>query len=195
MKRTTIGMLVCSLLCMSLFIVSCKKSSSNPTNPGSDVLGSGSLSFSADTAGTFNFSGAWTGSASTGSGSAVEALTGVSDSVYGGVVYGYYWHTSTNWDLAWVYVGNKGSAITPGTYTVDGTNKEFQFWFEKGATSAAVNASNEYVLVSGTCTVTSYSSSGMKGTFSGTAVNTLHTTTTISVTNGSFNVTFGTQAY
>ena len=195
MKRTTVGMSICLLLCMSLFMVSCKKSSSNPTNPGSNLLGSGSLSFTGGTLGSFGFSGAWTGSASTGSGGAVEALTGVQDLVYGAIVYGYYWHSTTNWDLAWLYVANQGSALTPGTYTLGATNKGFQFWFEKGANSSSVNDSLEYILMSGTCTVTSYSSTGMKGTFSGTAVNLVNTTSTINVTNGSFDVTFGSQLY
>jgi hypothetical protein len=189
---------VLSFVLIALLVVffGCKKdesSSSNPTSPNnttSNLLGSGSLSFTAGSLGSFSFSGSWTGASVGSSGTAVEALTGKSGSDYGAIIYAYTWHSSTNWDNAMLDLANTGTPITTGTYVPGANNNELAFTFTKGSTSST-DFSNEYILTSGSCQLTSYSSSGMKGTFSGTAMR-VSDQTTVSVTNGSFNVTFGT---
>jgi hypothetical protein len=179
------------LIVLLIAIVGCKKdSTSNPTNPNtpaSNLYGSGSLSFTAGSLGNFSFSGSWTGASVGSSGTAVEALTGKNGSDYSAIIYTYTWHSSTNWDNALLDLENTGSQITTGTYTI---GNGFAFMFTKGSTSAT-DFSNEYILTSGSCQVTSYSSSGMNGTFSGTAIK-YSDQTTVTITNGTFNVTFGT---
>ena len=182
------------LIVLLAVFIGCKKDeSSSPTssnNPASTVLGSGSISFTAGSLGSFSFSGNWTGASVGSSGTAVEALTGKNGADYGALIYGYTWHSSTNWDNAFLDLANTGAPITTGTFVVGANNNELTFTFTKGSTSAA-DFSNEYILTSGSCQLTSYSSSGMKGTFSGTAIR-VSDQTAVSVTNGSFDVTFGT---
>ncbi|MGD0037448.1 MAG: hypothetical protein ABSC53_09175 [Bacteroidota bacterium] len=103
-------------------------------------------------------------------------------------VAGYTWHSSSNWDITTLVLWTNGT----GTYTNSSSASGFSFTFVKGGTSST-DYSNTYTLSIGTCHVTSFSSSGMQGTFSGTATNSQNST--ISVTNGSFNVTFETQTY
>ncbi|MGD0590503.1 MAG: hypothetical protein ABSA44_06845 [Bacteroidota bacterium] len=179
------------LIVLLVTFAGCKKdSSSSPTNPitpASNLYGSGSLSFTAGSLGNLSFSGSWTGASVGSTGTAVEALTGKSGSDYGAIIYGYTWHSSTSWDNAMVDIATTGTPITTGTYT---TNDGLTFLFTKGSTSNT-DYSNEYMLTTGSCQLTSYSSSGMKGTFSGTATK-LSDQTTVSITTGSFDVTFGT---
>jgi len=179
------------LIVLLVAIVGCKKeSSSNPTNPNtpaSNLYGSGSISFTADSLGNFNFSGTWTGASVGTSGTAVESLKGQSGSTYAAIINAYTWHSSTNWDHAMLEITSDGTPITTSTYTAgDGLT----FTFTKGGTSAA-SGSNVFVLSGGSCQVTSYSSSGMKGTISGTATR-YSDNATVSITNGTFDVTFGT---
>jgi hypothetical protein len=179
------------LIVLLVTIVGCKKDSSNPTNPNtpaSNLFGSGSLSFTADSLGTFSFSGSWTGASVGSSGTAVEALTGRSSTDYAAIIIAYRWHSSTNWDNA-VLGLTTANPITTGTYT---TSNGLTFYFTKGGTSAGGNSSNMFILTSGSCQVTSYSSSGMKGTISGTAIRATDQAT-VTITNASFDVTFGTQ--
>ncbi len=148
MKRSAIILLTCAVLCMSLFFVSCKKSSGSSTssnnpggnNPGSNLYGSGSLSFTAGSLGNLSFSGSWTGVSVGSSGTAVEALTGTSGSDHAAIIYAYDWHSSNNWDNAMLDL-TSSTAIAPGTYT---TNTGLLFFFTKGSTSATDN-SNEYL--------------------------------------------------
>ncbi len=195
MKKSLVTVLI-MLMCLSLLSISCKKDSSDdnpagPDNPASSVYGSGSISFTAGALGTISMSGAWNGQSSGTSGSAVEALTGQSGNDYGAVIYGYAWSSSNKWNNIWLSVGNTGSAITTGTYTVGADQKELIFMFSLDGTSQT-DMSNSYYFTSGTCNVTSYSTSGMQGTFSGTASN---GTSTVNVTNGTFNVKFGTYQF
>jgi hypothetical protein len=151
------------------------------------MYGSGSISFHADSIGNFSFSGAWTGASVGTSGAAVEAITGKSGSTYAAFIYAYTWHSSTNWDYVILEITNDGTPITTGTYTA---GNGLTFMLSKGATSAT-GGSNMFILESGSCQITSYSSSGMKGTISGTATRPSDQAT-VSITNGTFDVTFGT---
>jgi hypothetical protein len=158
----------------------------NPNNPASNIYGSGSISFNADSIGNFSFSGSWTGAAVGTSGTAVEALTGKSGSTYAAIIYAHTWHSSNNWDNVILEITKDGTPITTGTYTA--TNG-LTFMFTKGATSTS-GGSNMFILDNGSCQITSYSSTGMKGTISGTATRPTDQAT-ISITNGTFDVTFG----
>jgi hypothetical protein len=176
-----------------VFVVSCKKSESfTNSNPTTSDMGSGSISFNTSTKGNISMNGAWTGSAVGSSGTAVAAVTGHDGADYGAIIYGYAWHSSTNWDYVWLDIATTGGPLTTGTYSVGADNKELAFEFSKGG-SSPTDASNVYYLMSGSCNLTNYSSTGMKGTFSGTAVhyNATGTEDSTFVTNGSFDVTFG----
>jgi hypothetical protein len=189
--RSILVMIVSVVLVFMM--TSCKKSSSDnptgPNNPASTVMGSGSISLTTSTLGNFSANGTWTGSASGSSGSAVAAFTGQDGSDYGAIIYGYIWRSATDWDNVWLIIATTGTPISTGSYTIGG-DREFTLLVSKG-TSSAGDISNGYYMTSGTCTITSYSSTGMQGTFSGTATRGTETT---SITNGSFNVTFGTGA-
>jgi hypothetical protein len=191
MKQYKFILVVLISVALVLLMASCKKSDSGnpagPDNPASTLLGSGSISLTTSTLGNFSINGAWTGSASGGSGSAVAAFTGQDGSDYGAIIYGYVWRSTTDWDNVWLIIATTGTPISTGSYTIGG-DREFTVLVSKG-TSSAGDMSNGYYMTSGTCTLTSYSSTGMQGTFSGTAERGTETT---SITNGSFNVTFGT---
>ena len=167
--------LSCVLIVLLVAIVGCKKDSSsnpiNPNTPAGNLYGSGSISFTAGSLGNLSFSGSWAVTSSGNTGNSV--------------VIGNTWHSSSNWDMVTLLLWTNGT----GTDTVGITDNGFSFTFLKGGTSST-DISNEYTLTSGTCHVTSFSSTGMQGTFSGTAAKSDQSTVTI--TNGTFNVTFGT---
>jgi hypothetical protein len=160
--------------------------SSNPTdsnNPASNLYGSGTLAFTADSIGNFSYSGSFI-STTAATGTGVAAWTGKpsTTSDYEAIIYARKANSTTSTDYASLVISNQ-AAITTGTYTSPGGG--LTFMFEKG------EASNVFVLTIGTCQITTYSASGMKGTFSGTAIRSSDGAT-VPITNGTFDVTFGT---
>jgi hypothetical protein len=66
----------------------------------------------------------------------------------------------------------------------------------KGATGMSSSDGSGFAVNAGTANITSFSSTGMKGNFSGTGVGYTAAVmgTEIQITNGSFDVTFGTAS-
>ena len=78
-------------------------------------------------------------------------------------------------------MGLKMTTTAPGTYTVDATNTAILY---------SKNASTNYVAVSGTIVISSFSNGVMTGTFSGSAPNLTNSSDVAAITTGSFTVTF-----
>jgi hypothetical protein len=168
-----------------------KSNPANQNNPINNLYGSGSLSFNADSIGNFSFSGSWTGAATGSTGVAVAAWTGQTSpsSDYEAIIYARTMHSTTNFDYASLVISVSTPITSGSTYTF---GNGLTFMFAKGE-SSMTSGSNMFVLINGTCQVTSYSASGMQGTITGTAMRSADQAM-VSITNGSFNVTFGTSA-
>ncbi len=196
MKQLRFGLVMIISVALVLLMASCKKSDSNPTNsnnpPGANY-GGGSLSFNTNSSsvGNFNLSGSFNPTSYGSSGSGV--MCWYESSANTAIVYGYVWRSSSDWDLVILEFNRPtGTALGTGSYSF--SNQSATLIFIKGANGMSASNGNEYVLDEGTANMTSYSSTGMKGNFSGTGVGVTGAVVgqAIQVTNGSFDVTFGT---
>jgi hypothetical protein len=197
MKQWKSILVVMVSVVLVFMMTSCKKSSSssdNPTGPDdtiSKLYGSGSISFNTNSTviGNYSMSGSFnpTGAGASGSGIMCYYVAN-SNSAW---IYGYKWTSSTNWDWSIITI-YRASGLGTGSYSF--ADNDASISIMKGATSMSGYDGTNYVLDAGTANVTSFSSTGMQGNFSGTGVGVTSDVLglPIQLTNGSFNVTFGT---
>ena len=180
-----------------LTLSSCKKDEGNPAgpnNPIAELYGSGSVSFNTNSSivGNYNISGAFNPTSYGSNGSGVWCWHDAGSNTAG--IYGYIWRSSSDWDQVVISVYKSSGALTTGTY--DFTEQEASVSIVKGASGMGSADGSRFVFDAGTLTITSITSTGMKGNFSGTGIGYSSDVmgTPIQVTNGSFDVTFGTAS-
>lgn len=196
MKKWKFVFVMIMSIALVVLMGSCKKSSSNPTssnNPPGTNYGGGTLSFNTNSssAGNYSISGSFNPASYGTSGSGV--MSWYDSSSNGAWAYGYVWHSSSNWDLAILeFTRPAGTAMGTGSYNF--ADETATLIFVKGATGEAGSGGDYYGLNQGTGNITSYSSTGMKGNFSGSGIQVSGSAVgaAVQVTNGSFDVTFGT---
>ncbi len=203
MKQFKFVLVMIISIALVMLMASCKKSDSGsdttgPNNPNTGSYGSGSLSFNTNssTAGnSWNISGSFNPTSTGQTGSGVMSWYDASSNV--AWVYAFLWRSSNDWDYAILELERTPSSnkVGTGTYSfASGTDNTAMLIFIKGASSQTSTNGNYYMLESGTANITSYSSTGMKGNFSGTGMGISGSAsgTPVQVSAGSFDVTFGT---
>jgi hypothetical protein len=199
MKHFKFILVVLVSVALVLLMASCKKSDSGnpagPDNPATGLYGSGSVSFNTNSTvvGNYNISGSFDPTSYGSSGSGVWCWHYTSQNTVG--LYGYVWRSSTDWDYIFLSF-SKPTANPLGTGTYNFSENEVSMIIVKGATSIGGSDGSDFAVDAGTANITSFSSTGMKGNFSGTGVGYTAAVmgTEIQITNGSFDVTFGTAA-
>jgi hypothetical protein len=147
---------------------------------------SGSLAFNSDR-GNFSASGSWNPAATSGE---IVGAWRISQSGYD-YLYIWGWKITTMNDIAISTVLlYKSGSLTTGNYTFP---SEAIFTYTPHLNYADTSsASNSYSLINGTLNLSALTSSTAQGSFSGTGIHVTNNTTTINVSNGSFDVTYET---
>ncbi len=183
---------VCALL--AILMLSCNKDATNPLDTGdgptSGDYGSGTLTFNTNKVGNFASTGTWSGSAGQGVGSGIWAYIEPQSQVVW--IYGLKWRSQSDWDVALLELTNSGAAPTTGSYSFQGSGAKNATLSFATNVSSFTDYTQGYMLTGGLCNITSLSSTGLRGNFSGTGVHTTDSGKSIAVTNGVVEVTFGT---
>jgi hypothetical protein len=187
------------MVCMALVVLmaSCKKSDSGnpagPDNPVTGAYGTGSISFYTNSSviGNYSLSGSFNPTGYGTSGTGLMCYYDVSSN--SAWIYAYKWTSSTNWD--WTVLSfNRTTSLGTGTYSF--AENEAMLSIIKGASGMSSSDGTHYIIDEGTANMTSFSTTGMKGNFGGTGLGVSDNVLglPIQLTNGSFDVTFGTTA-
>jgi hypothetical protein len=197
MKQFKFLLVMLVSLALVLVMSSCKKDSSDnpagPDNPAAALYGSGSISFNTNSTvmGNYSMSGSFNPGSYGTSGSGIMCYYDAnSNSAW---IYAYKWTSSSNWDWT-VFTVHRTSALGTGSYSFADNGASLSI--VKGASGMGSSNGTYYVIDEGTANVTAFSSTGMRGNFSGTGVGISDDVygQPIQLTNGSFDVTFGTAS-
>ena len=191
LKKFVVSTITIGAACI---VASCNMDNSNPVSSGSDNsgnYGSGSVSFNTDSEGNMAASGAWTGSAQTSSGAAVWASIDAQSQT--ARVWGLIWRSKSDWDVALLELSVSSGTLSTGSYSLTQSgNKIAKFYYARHVSSYTDYASG-YALASGICVVTGFSSTGIRGNFNGSGAYSSDQNRTLQVSQGSFDVVFGTS--